>query len=73
MHLTNRRPNGTDSHAVPDSSGAAGAPANEIEITPAMVEAGVRALGDFELPFLLSPTFSELLVEKLLAASLSAA
>jgi hypothetical protein len=46
MHLTYPRNELLPAVAFPDDSGEAGAPADEIDITPAMIAAGVEVLCD---------------------------
>ena len=47
MHLTNKEPIRNDALAASGSLDATGAPANEIEITPEMIEAGCLALSHY--------------------------
>jgi hypothetical protein len=49
MHLTNKELIHSDALAASDHSDAAGAPANEIEITPEMIEVGVEAFYKHDL------------------------
>jgi hypothetical protein len=42
MHLTNNESIRNETLVAPDRLDAAGAPANEIEVTPEMIEAGVE-------------------------------
>jgi hypothetical protein len=51
MHLTNKEPIRSDALAVSGCADAAGAPANEIEITPAMIEVGMDVYEDFSGSF----------------------
>jgi hypothetical protein len=49
MHFTNREPELTDSFASGANVVGAGAPANEIEITPEMIEAGAMVIYSNEM------------------------
>ena len=53
---------------TPQASQEAGAPECEIEITPAMIEAGRAALRDWEGFFSLGPSLEEALVRSVLSA-----
>jgi hypothetical protein len=44
MHLTNREPIRSDALVASGHPDAAGAPANEIEVTPEMIEAGAMVI-----------------------------
>jgi hypothetical protein len=47
MHLTNKEPIRSDALAASDRPDAAGAPANEIEVTPEMIEEGCSILSHY--------------------------
>ncbi len=70
MHLT--YPTDAGRCGVVESEGSAGAPVHEIEITPAMIEAGSRALSSELLHDIwLSDLTSEMAAEKVIRAALS--
>ncbi len=51
MHLTNKGPIRSDALAASGRLDAAGAPVDEIEITPEMIEAGLEKLFDYDHGF----------------------
>ena len=62
--------NDTDSQVAPGESEAAGAPGNEIEITPEMIEAGRKVILDEISDF--GPTGAKILASGVIEAALKA-
>ncbi len=61
MHLTNKKPIRSDALAASGCTDAAGAP-DEIEITPAMIEAGVDELMGFDFEVVLQASQFDIVV-----------